>query len=635
MALSGLCWSVVATAFAMNQPIPELPSDFSQEQFQALLRPGHPRLFATGERWEAIREASKTDPHLKAAMVAFTEVADSLRDLPPEERVMTGRRLLSVSREVLRRTLVLGVVYQVTGEERHFERARDELLAAAAVEDWNPSHFLDTAEMTLALAVGYDWFYEKFSAEEQAALREAIVEKGLKPGTGSHRWKERDSNWNQVCFAGMVAGALAVGDHEPALAATFLSEMFANIHRPLEAYRPHGAYPEGPVYWSYGTSFQVILLSVLESALGKTWNLENYPAFQESAVYINLMIGPSGEFFNYADCRARVPPIPVLHWFAAQARNPALDARERQRLLSYPVALPALQARAHEGYLFPLAIVWFDPSLEKSNAQPLPLHWRADGPNPVAVHRSSRADDAFFAAIKGGSPSVNHGHMDIGSFVLDWRGLRWGMDLGVQEYESLESAGVRIWNRGQEADRWRVFRMNTMSHNTLVFDDRQQLVDGYAPIVAFSDDSAAPFTVVDMTDVYRDSVEQALRGMRILDEQILLIADAIAGLSSGQQVRWGMVTPAEVELQGNRALLRQAGETLHARILSPAGAAFSIVQTDPPPSDFDASNPGTRMLAFFADGSGEFQNLQVVFSKERLSDAHAVEIGSLPPVDQW
>jgi hypothetical protein len=46
-------------------------------------------------------------------------------------------------------------------------------------------------------------------------------------------------------------------------------------------------------------------------------------------------------------------------------------------------------------------------------------------------------------AMKGGSVSVNHAHMDIGSFVMDADGVRWAMDFGMQDYESLESKGIQ------------------------------------------------------------------------------------------------------------------------------------------------------------------------------------------------
>ena len=55
-------------------------------------------------------------------------------------------------------------------------------MAAAAFEDWHPPHFLDTAEMTNAVAIGYDWLYDVLTPEQRATLKTAIIEKGLKPG---------------------------------------------------------------------------------------------------------------------------------------------------------------------------------------------------------------------------------------------------------------------------------------------------------------------------------------------------------------------------------------------------------------------------------------------------------------------
>ncbi len=609
--------SLSATSPDMTESPLSFPDDFNRDAFLSVLHPEHPRLFAGAGDWERIRGTVSGSAELETAVAALREAADAMLEMPPLERELTGRRLLDVSREVLKRAFTLGTVYRLTGEDRYRDRLRDELLQAAAFSDWNPSHFLDTAEMTLAVAVGYDWIYHDLTEEERELLRRAIVEKGLEPGRGEHRWKQRDNNWNQVCFAGMVAGALAVGDHEPDLAVEFLEETYRWIHLPLDACRPDGAYPEGPTYWSYGTHFQVILLSVLKSALGTAWDLENYPGFRESAEYVNLMVGPSGRFYNYADGRETVRAMPALHWFASRAGNPALDARERGRLVGGDAGL--FEAPGAGGRFFPLTVLWLDPEVARKPERALPLHWKGEGPNPVAVHRSSWEDDALFIGVKGGSPSVNHGHMDIGSFVLDRRGVRWATDLGMQGYHSLESLGMQIWDRSQDSDRWRVFRLNTFSHNTLVFDQRQQRVDGFAPLTAFSDDPGAPFTVVDMTAVYRDSVDRALRGVRLLPGEAVLIHDEISGFGGNGTVRWGMVTRAEVELDGPRARLRLNGETLHAAILEPAESEFEIVPTDPPPSEFDVANPGTRMLAFKTPGARGARSLRVVFSGEPLS----------------
>ena len=53
------------------------------------------------------------------------------------------------------------------------------MLAAARFSDWNPSHFLDVAEMTFALAVGYDWLYDQLDRASRKEIRTAIVDKGV------------------------------------------------------------------------------------------------------------------------------------------------------------------------------------------------------------------------------------------------------------------------------------------------------------------------------------------------------------------------------------------------------------------------------------------------------------------------
>ncbi len=615
-----------------------MPNIFNRENFIRSLRPEHPRLFADAARWAALREQAETSEPLAAVIAILRGSAAEMMDASPLDRVLEGRRLLAVSREVLKRVLTLGVLFRVTGEHQLRDRIGAEVLNAARFTDWNPSHFLDTAEMTLALAVAYDWLYEEWREEERSILKQAIIEKGLQAGRGPLGWKSAHTNWNQVCFAGMIAGALAVGEDEPDLAVEYLNELAANAGLPLDACLPDGAYPEGPGYWSYGMHFQIILLSVLESALGTTLGIDEHPAFAGSPVFINVVTGPSERYFNYADGNARVQLKPALHWFAARASNPGLDARERARLRA-ATGSESESARAHDRNRFlPLAFFWLNPELGDTNAESqLPLHWLGDGINPIAVHRSSWERNAAFIGIKGGSPSVNHGHMDVGSFVLDWKGVRWAADLGAQDYHSLESVGLKLWDRAQDSERWQVFRLGSFSHNTLVIDGKPQQVDGSAPITGFSGSPEDPFTVVDLTPVYTQSLDRVVRGVRMIGNDAILMHDALSGINPGQSVRWGMVTEAEVDPDGQRAILRQEGRVLHVRILAPREATFQIVQTDPPPHKLDVANPGTQMLAFFSVGSsgGTTRDLKVVFSADELSDDRLEAVGELPPPSQW
>ena len=123
----------------------------------------------------------KSDPQLKAIWEAVRLTADHMLTEPVVVHRKDGRRLLGRSREALGRMMHLGFAFRLTGDKRYADRAMAEMKAMAAMPDWNPSHFLDTAEMTLAIAVGYDWLYEQLSPELRQASREAIEKKGLGP----------------------------------------------------------------------------------------------------------------------------------------------------------------------------------------------------------------------------------------------------------------------------------------------------------------------------------------------------------------------------------------------------------------------------------------------------------------------
>ena len=61
------------------------------------------------------------------------------------------------------------------------------MLSAARFEDWNPTHFLDVAEMTFALAIGYDWLHAQLEDAARNEIAAAIIQKGVSlPFTTRH-----------------------------------------------------------------------------------------------------------------------------------------------------------------------------------------------------------------------------------------------------------------------------------------------------------------------------------------------------------------------------------------------------------------------------------------------------------------
>jgi len=631
-AIGGIVWASLAASALLSTVVPQASAAPADEELATRIEngaPAHPRLFFTETEAAEIRTRIELDPLLHAVFAHLRGSADAILDQPPVKREQVGRRLLGVSRTCLQRVGYLAFAYRMTHEERYLRRAEDEMRAAAAFEDWNPSHFLDVAEMTAALAIGYDWLYNDLAPETRSAVKSALLDKGLHPSmavTGG--WVSGVNNWNQVCHGGSVLGALAVLEDEPELARRIIARAIENVPRAMREYEPDGVYPEGPSYWEYGTSYNILLIASLESVFATDFGLASAPGFLKTPEFYLHATGPTGLYFNFSDCGARGGISPAMHWLARRRQEPSLLWRERKELEEFAKTKPNTDGQGDR--MLPFLLIWAQPMTEQN--APAQLHWHGDGSNPVTILRSAWDDTATYVGIKGGSPGANHGHMDAGSFVLEMDGVRWAIDLGSDSYHGLESKGIDLWNRKQDSERWTVFRLNNLSHNTLVVDGQLQLVKGRAPITAFSDEARGAYTVIDLAPVYEGQLAAAKRGVKLVGTAVL-VQDEAGALEQTASVRWGMVTRAEVTLLDDAAaLLKQDGRALLVRVLSPQGARLQLYETENPPREYDARNPNTRMIGFESEiGAGSSATLAVFLQ----SGESPIEAPALIPLSEW
>ena len=559
----------------------------------------HPRLFWPAGGEAAVQAKLKADSSCAATWDAVRITADHMLMEPPVIYQKEGRRLLHRSREALSRMLHLGCAARLTGDPRYVARAVAEMKAAAAMPDWNPSHFLDTAEMTLAVAIGYDWLYAQLSPADRAEIRTAIEQKGLgpylKPGS-KHGWEHGGNNWNQVCHAGMVAGALAVLEDNPARATEVVTRALAGVPAAMKVYEPDGTYPEGPGYWNYGTTFNVALIAMLESALGTDFGLTQRPGFLKTGEFPLQMTGPTGNPFSFSDRGTRPDFSPAMVWFASRTHRPELLWFEEGLLARSIKTIRDSQGAKQADRFFPLALLWSDA--QQRRAEPAVLNWYGRGPNPLAVFRTSWTDPkAVYLAIKAGSPGASHGHMDVGSFVMESDGVRWSLDLGMQNYHALESRGFDLWNGKQGGERWRLFRYHNRGHSTLLVDDQEQVVKSQAPITEFSAEPGKLFAVVDLSATYAGQLVGAQRRFSLEPDHRVVIEDQLKGGAKSAQVRWAMVTPGSLKPGG---WLEKDGQRLRIEVVSPAGATLQVWPANPPPHDFDEPNPGVSVVGFSA-----------------------------------
>ena len=551
------------------------------------LRTGHPRLFLTPQTLERLRADVKTDPGLHWPHGVHTALAKALLVEAPVEFKIVGPRMLEHCQVCRRRIATLAMAHLLTGEEKYAVRAVREMEAAAALADWNPSHFLDAAELACALGTGYDWLYNYMTVEQRVTVRKALIEKGLKPGLACYRgiekygwWTKSAGNWNVVCSGGLAVGALAVADEEPALAAEIIDSGLAAVRPALDDFGPDGSWRDGPKYWAYTMEFVALYLDALRTALGSMKGLEQARGLAEAGMFRIASIGPFGDnifgddnfapvdhrIFNFGDADEEAGFSPATVWLGRTFNCPLYTAEEWKRAEGGD-AMGMVWNRPDPEALSPLAK---DLALDKVTAVDRCSYFRRD---EIGFFRSAwNAPRALWLAFKGGDAASSHSHLDCGSFVLEADEQRWAIDLGPDDYDLPGYFGDK---------RWTYYRLGTASHSTLLINGENQLPPARAPIVAFQWDDAEARAVIDLSACY-PAARSVRRGLAMIGGSAVLVQDEVEAPES-VTVLWGMMTRAAVSASGADMVLEQEGRRLRGRILEPGGAVFDTVSADAPP----------------------------------------------------
>ena len=456
-------------------------------------------------------------------------------------------------------------------------------MAVSAFPDWNPSHFLDVAEMTNACAIGYDWLYDYLSAKDRQTVSGAIINLGLRPGlehlqnrTGFSRLT---NNWAQVCNGGLSVGALAIADDDPDLSNRILALAHYAVHPAMQQFlAPDGGCIEGPGYWDYATIYTAYYLAALRTALNTDFGFDTSSGLADAGMFRMEDFGPLGKMFNFADSRERPDDAPQMFFFAQLFNRPIYTQSERDFV-------------GDHGSIFNL--LWAAKAPTSPQRLDAPLDYLFHGIDTAFFRTSWHDPNAIYIGFKGGNNSASHAHLDLGTFVLDALGQRWAMSPGPDDYNLPGYFDTK-------KTRWTYYRLGTAGQNTLLINDANQAIGGTAAIVAFKSSADESYAVADLTRAYVQA-DQVRRGIGVFNHSRVLVIDEIS-LNQPAQITWQMHTRAEIQLHGRQAILRQGGKTLYARLLSPPDATFSSADAKAPPPN--AANPGVRklMVRLHADG---------------------------------
>ncbi|QYY37408.1 heparinase II/III family protein [Ruficoccus sp. ZRK36] len=563
-------------------------------------------LLLSGERLSHIREQARQDPLLEEVLEMLRSVGEANLEEPPIGPLEKSPELQQC-RRASSRLLTNAFLYRLDGDERYLYRTRENLLQVCDWPDWNPRKFLCEGETAFAVAVTYSWIADKLSEEDAATIKAALYDNLLRDapqyysrtpikGLNWHAFGESAktiNNWNFICNAGFLAAAIVLQSDYPELSGQVITDVGESLPLAMVNYAPDGIWPEGPVYWHYGTGYLVNTLELLHQQGGQAAVVEEklvqMSGFANTLDYILNAFGPSGVAFNYADCK----PVPE---YRGNIFNHLWLAKRFQRSDTLPLLRDIVKKRldastgmdwSRDGRPLLFSALYF-PSEQKQGAETqLPLDIFMDGNTELVVMRSDDGPEPMWAALKGGFNGLPHGHLDLGSFVLESQGVRWAQDLGPEAYLP------GYWQDQNGGSRWEFYRTNNRSHSTLTLGDALQDANAQAEVVEFSSMPDEVSATIDLSAVYPGQVDSLTRTLTMWrsasdDDNSppeLLVEDTFEGLRGGTEVTWRMMTQAQARIaeDGRSVVLEQAGKSLRLEIVEgDASAQFSLRPAIPP-----------------------------------------------------
>ena len=468
--------------------------------------------------------------------------------------------------------------------------SRSVLRELSAATSWRKrpaiKSFLDCAETAIAVALAYDWLYDKLPDDERCAIEDALYRQILEPALAAYEdpallWPRRRDNCALVSNSGVLVAALAILTPYRSLAARLVAKSVAASERSFEAFAPDGAWPEGLSYWSLAIRYATLMVAALESTLGDSFGLADRPGFAQTGDFALHTVGPFGAAFNFGDSERQFDVSP-LAWLAYRFRRP----------------IDGWLIRDYDGWYLPFTTIWANRAKAGPTVLNLPKGKIFRG-TALACFRntwsSAPRKRPVYLAIKGGNALANgctssgrpedtmlHTQADAGSFIVDGARQRWVTDLGSDDYDLPGYFDHGADNRS--GPRWRYYRTHASGHNTLVIDGLNQLPNARTPILGSCVEGDRKWVVFDLSAAYGKPAGSVRRGAALIGRQVVIQDEIDPEISDN--VVWAIHTSADPDwVAGSVARFRLGDDRFVARILEPNAARFELT-LPPAPCSF-------------------------------------------------
>jgi hypothetical protein len=584
--------------------------------------PSHPRLIFTEERANAVNLMRESDTFYNDILTSLQSTADTA--------VATSLSLTSATAWSSTIRMNVGAVagtYLLTSNETYSTWVAESILLLAGLSDWYPSSFLTTADIAMTVSIGYDWVYDTLSTEQRATIEQAIISNAFTPALNSsiNSWSEHTNNWAQVTNGCLIIATLAIGDTNTTIADEVLDFTFPKLNVSLQQYGPDGGWIEGYSYGTYAGIFLGLMLGSLESAVGDDFGISDLPGMSNLGAWLTHGFGQTGGF-SWADGA----------WIFSNA-NSLWSVGYWAQKFNVPAWLQGMLTRfdTSEAATFQ-AFLFYDSSLmTPSVLSTMPRYDQFEGVAGMTYRTSWEDSIGWFFGFMGGFNGRSHGHLDAGSFVIDYNGYRWAELLGSDSYS--------LTNYFVGSRRWTYYRCRTEGANSLSISNTKQAALSFANQIPSANnslrwvgsfDDSSRFGVANLTEAYSNVTTSVFRGVAVLNNSQILIRDEVrAPQAVDVATSWHTVATVSISSDSRSATLTQSDTFMNLTLISPSDAYFQLEDTNPCnaySSCSEATNSGISNLAVRLASLATEVNITTVLTES------GTEI--LPfnlPLDQW
>jgi hypothetical protein len=428
---------------------------------------------------------------------------------------------------------------------------------------------LESSAVSWNLATLAFWLGERLHADTRQLIHSEIERRTLQPfegyvTTGQPKlwWPSCNNNWNAVCLAGVTGSAVATIE-SPQRRAFFIAAAEKYVQNYLSGFTPDGYCPEGIAYWNYGFEQYVLLSETIYQATGGKTDLLDRPQVGQIAQFSRRIEILPGIYPGFGDCSPTARTSVPLVAFLSRRYGFGAEASEKKGLLL---------GFGPGKNLFEFGLLGFansatqQPITGKLGSPAALRDWFPDA--GILICRSQKGEKhALGGAMKGGNNGENHGHNDLGTYIVALDGQTPLVDPGGEVYTA----------RTFSARRFDSAVLNSFGHPVPRVAGRLQESGRSAAArvlrTAFSD--AQDTLVLDLSAAYRVTGLKKLtrtfiftRGKTTVETGAIQVIDEVE-FAAPQQFETALITFSPWQLlAANELVVGWGSKRVHVRIAS-------------------------------------------------------------------